>query len=157
MTLGDKIKQARNMRHLTQSELGSLIGLPTFRIGQYETGVRSPKETQLQEIADALGVNIEFFRDRSLDTYNDVMHALFELEKTFGLQIISDNNGKLSLTFDDQHINEYISTWKEQKENSLYSQKDKDFYEEWKITFPQKIVTEQENILRNARSELRKK
>ncbi|MCL2396518.1 MAG: hypothetical protein FWC93_00440 [Defluviitaleaceae bacterium] len=35
MTIGEKIKIARNLKRLTQKQLGVLLGLPDFRIKQY--------------------------------------------------------------------------------------------------------------------------
>lgn len=144
MTLGDKIKQARNMRGLTQKELGTLVNLPTFRIGQYETGIRKPKEAQLEEIASVLGVNIEYFRERSIDTYIDAMHALFELEKLYDMKMIKLDkdsvNEQFALIFDDSVLNKYINQWAKQKENSILSAKDKENYEKWKIIFPTSLI-----------------
>lgn len=139
MTIGDKIKQARAMRGLTQKELGFLVNLPAFRIGQYETDVRKPKENQLIEIAKALGVPIEFFKDRSIDTITDVMHALFELDKLFGIEI-NTNDSRCSISFDNSTLNGFIEEWAKAKENSILSTKTKSDYEEWKITFPNSIV-----------------
>lgn len=59
MKIGDKIRQIRQHRHMTQRELGEKIGLGrngANRIAQYEMGYRTPKRDQLNEMAHALNV-----------------------------------------------------------------------------------------------------
>ena len=55
MTIGEKIKYARNLRGLTQKELGIKLGFDEksadVRIAQYESGTRTPKSELLSEIA----------------------------------------------------------------------------------------------------------
>ncbi|MGN0604116.1 MAG: helix-turn-helix domain-containing protein, partial [Oscillospiraceae bacterium] len=54
MTIGEKIKNARNLRGLTQKELGIKLGFDEksadVRIAQYESGTRTPKSELLSEI-----------------------------------------------------------------------------------------------------------
>ncbi|MBP3208517.1 MAG: helix-turn-helix transcriptional regulator [Oscillospiraceae bacterium] len=67
MTTGEKIRSARKKLGLTQKELGERIGLPYQRIGQYETGVRTPRGDMLQKIASALNAEpIAFLDDKYL-------------------------------------------------------------------------------------------
>lgn len=60
--LGQKIKFVRKRRHITQKELGLLVGFSErnagIRITQYEKGKRQPKEEVLRKIADTLGVSL---------------------------------------------------------------------------------------------------
>lgn len=56
MTVGDKIKEYRIEKGLTQAELASAVGLATITIQQYERGVRNPKPKQIEKLAGALGV-----------------------------------------------------------------------------------------------------
>ncbi|WP_132226552.1 helix-turn-helix domain-containing protein [Longibaculum muris] len=62
MKLGQKIKFVRKRRHITQKELGLLVGFSErnagIRITQYEKGKRQPKEEVLRKIADTLGVSL---------------------------------------------------------------------------------------------------
>ena len=52
MAIGDRIKRIRNMRGLTQRELGTAIGFDEstadVRIAQYESGTRKSKEEILK-------------------------------------------------------------------------------------------------------------
>lgn len=56
MTIGDRIKAAREKAQMTQSELGNRIGVSGVAIMRYEKNQRQPRLEQLQRIADALGI-----------------------------------------------------------------------------------------------------
>lgn len=61
MSVGDRIKRARNFRGMTQKELGIAVGFDEksadIRIAQYESNTRTPKEDLLRKLAEALDVN----------------------------------------------------------------------------------------------------
>lgn len=58
MTTGEKIKQLRRERGLTQEELGNLIGVQKAAINKYETGiVVNLKQSTILSIAEALHVS----------------------------------------------------------------------------------------------------
>ena len=59
--LGSMIKLARERAGLTRKQLAEKTGLAVVTIGQYERGVRNPKEPQLRLLADALGVTTDLF------------------------------------------------------------------------------------------------
>lgn len=55
MDLGQKIKQARLQKGLTQEELGNIVGLQKSAIAKYENGrVVNIKRSTLQKLAKAL-------------------------------------------------------------------------------------------------------
>ena len=56
MTIGERIKQARKAKGLTQKQLGDLSNTSEGTVRQYEIGKRQPRLEQLQAIAAALGV-----------------------------------------------------------------------------------------------------
>lgn len=58
MTIGDAIRAARKARGLTQTELAHAMGITGAAIGQYETGIRTPKHETVARIAHALSVPI---------------------------------------------------------------------------------------------------
>lgn len=85
MTIGEKIKNARNLRGLTQKELGMKLGFDEksadVRIAQYESGTRTPKSELLSEIAAILDVNINSLKNPSLENTETFIHLLFDLEQ----------------------------------------------------------------------------
>lgn len=58
MTKGEKIKYYRNLRGLTQKQLGEKCGLSEPAIRNYELGNRTPSPQQLEKIAAALNVTV---------------------------------------------------------------------------------------------------
>lgn len=158
MTVGEKIKIARTLRGFTQKELASLIGLADVRIRQYETNIRTPKDAQLQSIASALGVPFCFFSTHSLETKDDIMQALFELNAETGIQVLpikSNTNAdtQYAITFNDTSLNNLLAKWYEQqqKENTQYLDTP---YTEWEITYPDSSVKQMASKLKAKRKEL---
>lgn len=58
MTTGEKIKQIRLRKGLTQSELGKRCGMADSQIGVYERGESIPRVATLSRIAEALDVDL---------------------------------------------------------------------------------------------------
>jgi SOS-response transcriptional repressor LexA len=56
--LGQRIKQLRIERGLTQTELGQLLGVASGNISRYESGTNNPDMKRLQQLADILKVPV---------------------------------------------------------------------------------------------------
>jgi Zn-dependent peptidase ImmA (M78 family)/transcriptional regulator with XRE-family HTH domain len=56
-----RLSQARLLAGLTKSALAIEVGVSAAAIGQYESGITSPRPEHLPRIARALGVPVEFF------------------------------------------------------------------------------------------------
>ncbi len=73
MTIGERIRETRKSRGLTQRELGERLGLSYQSIAQWENDLRKPKFETIQKIADALGVSVSYLsgieNDTSLTSY----------------------------------------------------------------------------------------
>ncbi len=66
MNLGEKIKQMRNQKGLTQKELADRCELTKGYISQLENDLNSPSIATLTDILAALGSNLaEFFREET--------------------------------------------------------------------------------------------
>lgn len=64
MGIGKRIKEARERRNLTQTELGKLIGVTGSAITNYENEVSHPKEPILYKLISALEIDANFlFQD----------------------------------------------------------------------------------------------
>ncbi len=57
MTLGERIKELRSKKGLTQEELGKLIGISGVAIMRYEKGQREPDIKTIEKLALKLGVS----------------------------------------------------------------------------------------------------
>lgn len=57
MEIGQKIKEARIAKGLTQEDLGNIVGVQKSAIAKYESGrVVNIKRSMLRKLADALGI-----------------------------------------------------------------------------------------------------
>ncbi len=71
MRIGYKIKNYRDLKKLTQSELGILIGKSQSQIGEYESETTQPSIKTLEKIAKELEVPIsDFFDSEKYLQYN---------------------------------------------------------------------------------------
>ena len=59
--IGQKIKILRKTRGLTQQQLADKLNVKRATISNYEIGRRSPHIKELESIAEALGVNLDYF------------------------------------------------------------------------------------------------
>lgn len=58
MTIGEKIRELRKEKDISQKELGILLGVSQQTVGQYETSPHEPKIETLRKIASALEVKL---------------------------------------------------------------------------------------------------
>ena len=71
METGEKIKNLRIEKGLTQKELGELCGMADSAIRRYENGRANPKLQTLQKIAAALNVPVEeLYSDSTIELNN---------------------------------------------------------------------------------------
>lgn len=60
MKFGDRLRQIRKQRGLTQEELAKLLDTSKQVISRYENGQRSPKITTVNEYAKMLGLSLDY-------------------------------------------------------------------------------------------------
>lgn len=61
MKLNEKIKNARKSAGLTQQQVADKVGIAKEVYQRYEYGTRNPRLEKLKAIADACGVDLEYF------------------------------------------------------------------------------------------------
>ena len=59
--IGRKIRILRKTRGLTQQQLAEKLKVKRATVSNYEIGRRSPHIKELEDISEALGVNLEYF------------------------------------------------------------------------------------------------
>ena len=70
MTVGQRIRNFRRKKKITQKELGILVGTDASNIGKYELDKQIPRIKMLEKIAAALDVSLAMLVDdeeKSLD------------------------------------------------------------------------------------------
>ena len=63
--LGERLKQLRKDKNLTQTELGNKINVTKVSISGYESGNRSPDTDTLQRLADFFEVSTDYLLGRT--------------------------------------------------------------------------------------------
>lgn len=58
--LGQAIKQARKERHLTQEQLGELVGVKKAQISKIENSVKNARFETIMKVFEALGAKVNF-------------------------------------------------------------------------------------------------
>lgn len=85
MTIGEKIKALRKVRHMTQKELAEKCGMFDSAVRKYESGRLNPKRERLHKFANALNIPTALFDiddvsfqqalDSGVDEFCDMMFA----------------------------------------------------------------------------------
>lgn len=60
MTIGQRLKEARLQRGMTQPELAEAVGVTKGAIGNYETDLSSPKEPILIKLMEVLQIDANY-------------------------------------------------------------------------------------------------
>lgn len=82
MTLGERIKYARNQKDMTQEELGKLIGISRSFVNHLETDRKKPSLETLIKLARTLSVSIDFLAEEDVKIIlSDFMPKKEEKEK----------------------------------------------------------------------------
>ena len=111
--IGDRIKELRREKGLTQRELADAMGVTASMIGQYETGIRIPKYETLERIAKALSVTIEALMVESTEV--DIGLIVIHLMRDYGLSqetaenIVDDCIETLNLAFKNGDLVKFSS------------------------------------------------
>lgn len=79
MAIKDRIKEARQMKHLTQEQLSSKIGIAKSTLAGYETGIREPSIEMMGKIMFALDVDANYLWQDETDfpiqvSYDEMKH-----------------------------------------------------------------------------------
>jgi transcriptional regulator with XRE-family HTH domain len=146
MAIGERIKRIRNIRKLTQKELGLAVGFEEntadVRIAQYESNTRTPKEEMLRKIAAALDVNYAAIYEPTLYSAEDVMFALFELDEHYGIRLLDaiEEEGYskkvTSVNFNSLVLDGFLKEWQQRKKDLADGVISKAEYMEWKLNWP---------------------
>lgn len=154
MTSGQKIKELRQARNLSQKELGIMSGLSEPAIRNYELGNRTPSPQQLEKIAAALNVSVYAISDPEIEDYNGVLHTLFQLEEIYGLSI-TKVDGVVCLKLDGSTKNgtlaQMLPLWCEKKEQLSRGEITQEEYVSWCKRYPLSHAEECQKSLRARR------
>lgn len=145
MKIGEKIRNERIHRNLSQKQLSEKVGISEPAIRNYELGNRTPSPKQVELIANALKVSPFALSDPNLDSYYGIMHALFYLENTIHLHpteidgqvylALSPTDNKARTTYED--IQKWYTIFQQITNHEISDEE----YKEWKDTYPEKAIS----------------
>ena len=105
MTVGDRIKDLRGRKKLTQTELAKLVELTYVQIGRYETGKSNPSADVLQRLAQALDTTTDYLMKGTEDEAVAAQLTDKELLKQFKMvEQLTPEDKKLIITFIDAFL-----------------------------------------------------
>ncbi len=84
MSLGEKIKEQRKSRGLSQEEVAELVGVSRQAVTKWETNRSAPATANLFKLADVLGTSVDFLlnSDTSADlVIAEQIHRLYKAEE----------------------------------------------------------------------------
>ena len=148
MAFGKRIKLIRQLRCLTQRELGEQLGFSgkaaDIRIAQYESETRKPKDKIAEAMAFRLDVPTEALDIPNISSKYGVIHTLFALEDEEGFMI--DNiDGIPCIRLDREHDKflsyfQILNSWSEQHQKLLNGEITNEEYDEWRYSYPASVA-----------------
>ena len=164
-SIGGKIKKYRELREMSQKQLGIKCGYSTttadVRIAQYEKNKKLPREKALKTITTALDVDECAIFDADLSDFDRMCHALFDLEDFHSLSPVKKEDGyylEFNLMneqgFPRQDFFEYrlfMEHWYEMREKCKPNFNDTEeeksakqrSYDIWRAEYPNNVLQEQ--------------
>lgn len=108
MNLGEKIKELRKSKGITQEQLSDMLNVSSQAVSKWETGITNPDLALIPDLAKLFDVSadellgIEKKKRGSSKIENDMIHArLSRLEKMIGLLTARDDNQALGIMLED--------------------------------------------------------
>ena len=148
MATGERIRHIRNLRGMTQKQLGMAVGFDEktadVRIAQYESGTRTPKVKLLADTAAALGVSPRALDLPDIDSFIGLAHTLFALEDLYGLKI-GEIDGEVCLSLDKSKGMKYLSmldifmAWQREAEKLGNEEITREEYDAWRYNYPKTV------------------
>lgn len=95
--VGNRLRQARMLRGLTQEQLGDRVGIAFQQVQKYERGSNRISAGRMFEMGQALGVSVTFFFEGMSDAVADASPAQVRsgMDTTSALESIeTDDSGK---------------------------------------------------------------
>lgn len=136
MSIGERIRRARNACGITQAQLADEIGCSEPAIRLYELGKRTPKSEILEKIAKSLNVTPQSLSEVSINSARDALELLFRLEDECGL--VPEEDGTLSIDRKaknapklDKAIKQWAKVRKDLEDGKITAVE----YEVWKAKF----------------------
>lgn len=104
MFLGNRLKELRTKRNITQEELGKLINVTKVSICCYEKNIRMPGLETLEDLSNVFGVKCDYFLGKDIGAVmEDTPDYTFYISKEEFefLKLLRLNNGLYNKVYSD--------------------------------------------------------
>lgn len=145
MAIGKRIKFFRNLKGLTQKQFGEALGFmgktSDVRLAQYEAEARVPKSDLVDAMANILDVSPNALKVPDIDSYIGLMHTLFTLEDTYGVQV-TELDGEICMRVnvrlgkDAAELHKMLCSWREVAAKLESGEITKEQYDAWRYQYP---------------------
>ena len=143
MTIGERIKKFRTTREMSQKQLAVMSGISEPAIRNYELENRRPNQKQIEKIAGVLEISAFAISDPGFETYDGLIHALFQIEDQYDLtpDIVG---GRMVFRFEQNHtMTDHIELWVKEQKKLKNGEITKEEYDLWRYSFS-RLQTEKE-------------
>jgi transcriptional regulator with XRE-family HTH domain len=139
MGVGERIRRYRKAGGYTQRGLAEEVGVTESAIRNYELGLRTPGEPQLEAIARALDVAPESLADVGPESARGALEMAFRLEGEMGLRPVEAEGG-IGIVVDpkaegSQKLSQALRAWARMRERLEAGEVSEEEYEAWKASF----------------------
>lgn len=139
MGVGERIRRYRKAGGYTQKGLAEEIGVTESAIRNYELGLRTPSESQLEAIARALDVAPESLADIGPESARGALEMIFRLESEIGFRPAETEDG-IGIAVDpkaedSQKLSQALKAWARMRADLDSGKVSEAEYEAWKASF----------------------
>ena len=111
--LGDRLKQIRTEKKISQKELSTLLGVTPASLSAYERGTKKPSLNVLVDIAKKCDVSLDWLcglcenktNSKDINTYSDIIELLVQISKTKILAFNDFLEHSEQVLFEDGFVN----------------------------------------------------
>lgn len=139
MGVGERIRRYRKAGGYTQRGLAEEVGVTESAIRNYELGLRTPSESQLEAIARALDIAPESLADTGLVGARGALEMIFRLESEIGFRPVETGDG-IGIAVDpkaegSQKLSQALKAWARMRADFDSGKVSEAEYEAWKASF----------------------
>lgn len=137
LSQGDRLAFVRQLRRMSQQELGERIGLPAYSarnlICRYETKNRNIRANRLEAMAKVLNVDVAMLNNWDFTDSNDLYHLLLWMEEICPGYTLRYANKNKPCNMTHETLSVKYSEWLNMRRKFAAGKIGREDYWEWKL------------------------
>lgn len=134
MSLGEKLKQARNNKGYTQVEAAKLLGITNGALSGYERNYRDPDTTMLKKLSDLYNVSLEWLLNSTVTSSPQISKGSSDDQAAFE-KFMNDPNLEVFYKelpkSDEEEIEQLREFWEFIKSKKKWDMSNRVFYSKY--------------------------